>query len=92
MGRFIPIVRTFAPILAGVIRVDFGKFMLYNVLGAAAWVGSLGLCGYLLGVFPWVERNIGYIVLFLIVVTLIPVVRTWRKERRRQQEKPETPE
>lgn len=83
LGRFMPIVRTFAPILAGVIRVNFAKFMLYNITGAVAWVGSLGLAGYFLGKIPWVEKNIGYIVLFLIVITLIPIVVTWRKERKR---------
>ncbi|MGL5892859.1 MAG: VTT domain-containing protein [Bacteroidia bacterium] len=89
LGRFIPIVRTFAPILAGVIKIDFKKFMLYNVLGAVAWVGSLGLAGYFLGQIAWVEKNIGYIVLFLIVITLIPVIRTWRSERARNRQHPQ---
>ena len=83
MGRFLPIIRTFAPILAGVIKVEFGKFMLYNVIGAVLWIGSLGSIGYFLGsTYPWVQDYLGYIVIFLIVITLIPVVRTWRKERR----------
>jgi membrane-associated protein len=90
LGRFIPIVRTFAPILAGVIKIDFKKFMLYNIAGAAAWVGSLGLAGYFLGQIEWVEKNIGYIVLFLIVVTLIPVIRTWRSERDRNRKNEST--
>jgi membrane-associated protein len=90
LGRFIPIVRTFAPILAGVIKIDFKKFMLYNIAGAAAWVGSLGLAGYFLGQIEWVEKNIGYIVLFLIVVTLIPVIRTWRSERARNRKNEST--
>ncbi|MDQ3110702.1 MAG: VTT domain-containing protein, partial [Bacteroidota bacterium] len=46
MGRFLPIIRTFAPILAGVIAIDFKKFMLYNIAGAVAWITSLGLCGF----------------------------------------------
>lgn len=90
MGRFLPIIRTFAPILAGVIKVDFGKFMLYNVIGAVLWIGSLGSLGYYLGAtYPWIKDYLGYIVIFLIVITLIPVVRTWRKERNlyRDQEK-----
>ncbi len=89
LGRFIPIVRTFAPILAGVIKIDFKKFMLYNIAGAAAWVGSLGLAGYFLGQIEWVEKNIGYIVLFLIIITLIPVIRTWRSERARNRQNPQ---
>lgn len=83
MGRFLPIIRTFAPILAGVIKVDFGKFMLYNIIGAILWIGSLGTIGYFLGsTYPWVQDYLEYIVIFLIVVTLIPVVRTWRNERK----------
>jgi membrane-associated protein len=77
LGRFLPIIRTFAPILAGIIKVPFGKFMLYNISGAAAWIVSLGLAGYFLGQFAWVEKNIGYIVIFLIVITLIPVITAW---------------
>lgn len=77
LGRFLPIIRTFAPILAGIIKIPFGKFMLYNVAGAAAWIISLGLAGYFLGQFPWVERNIGYIVIFLVTITLIPLIATW---------------
>jgi membrane-associated protein len=82
LGRFLPIIRTFAPILAGVIKIDFGKFMLYNMLGATAWISTMGLCGYFLGRIKWVENNVGWVVLFLIVVTLIPVVRTWRREKK----------
>lgn len=93
IGRFLPIIRTFAPILAGVIRIDFGKFMVYNIVGAVLWIGSLGSIGYFLGAeFPWVKEYLGYIVIFLIIITLIPVVRTYRKERklyRDQQKKQE---
>lgn len=74
IGRFLPIIRTFAPILAGVIKVDFKKFMLYNVIGAFAWIGTLCSIGYYLGTYEWVQKNIGYIVIGLIVVTTIPII------------------
>lgn len=83
MGRFLPIIRTFAPILAGVIQVDFKKFMWYNIVGASAWVTSLGLAGYFLGQIKWVEDNIGYIVIFLIIITMIPVYTAWRHQKRK---------
>ncbi len=76
IGRFLPIIRTFAPILAGVIKVDFKKFMLYNIIGAFAWIGLLASLGYYLGSYQWVRVNIGYIVIALIVITLIPLVTT----------------
>lgn len=77
LGRFLPIIRTFAPILAGIIKVPFSRFMVYNIAGAAAWICSLGLAGYYLGQIQWVQDNIGWIVIFLIVITLIPVALTW---------------
>ena len=82
IGRFLPIIRTFAPILAGVIRIDFKRFMLYNIIGALAWIGSLCSIGYYLGTYQWVQDNIGYIVIGLIIITAIPVVTTYFKERK----------
>ncbi len=78
VGRFIPIVRTFAPILAGVINVPKTKFFLYNVTGAVLWIGSLGTVAYYLGIYyaEWIEKNIGYVFITLIVVTAIPVIVT----------------
>jgi len=83
LGRFLPIIRTFAPILAGIIKIPFGRFMLFNIAGAVAWIVSLGLCGYFLGQIKWVQENIGYIVIFLIVITLIPVATTWIRSKRK---------
>lgn len=77
LGRFIPIVRTFAPILAGVINIDFKKFMIYNITGAVAWIGSIGSIAYYLGIkFPQIERYLGYIFITLIVITALPVIIT----------------
>ena len=82
IGRFLPIIRTFAPILAGVIKIDFKKFMLYNVIGAFAWIGLLTSIGYYLGTYEWVQKNVGYIVIGLIIITLIPIVFTYLKEKK----------
>lgn len=81
LGRFLPIIRTFAPILAGVIQIDFKRFMIYNVTGSVLWVFSLTLTGFFLGrQFPWIIDYLEYIVIGLIVITIIPVVRTYRKK------------
>jgi len=82
MGRFLPIIRTFAPIFAGVIKVDFKKFMLYNFIGAFLWIGLLTSIGYFLGTYSWVQNNLTYIVIGLIVITLIPIVPTLRKRNK----------
>ncbi|MCB0819147.1 MAG: DedA family protein [Bacteroidetes bacterium] len=87
IGRFLPVIRTFAPIVAGLINMHFGKFMLANILGAAAWVGSLVSLGYFLGnVWPDAEKNLGYIIIALIIITAIPVVRTYLKNRGKGQQ------
>lgn len=85
IGRFLPIIRTFAPILAGVVKIDFKKFMLYNVVGAFAWIGTLCSIGYYLGTYLWVQQNIGYIVIGLIIITAIPVITTFFKGRKNKQ-------
>jgi len=83
-GRFLPIVRTFAPIMAGVIKMDFKKFIAYNIIGSVLWVFSFTLAGYFLGkVFPEIRHYLEYIVVGLIIITIIPVIRTYLRERKR---------
>jgi len=81
VGRFLPIIRTFAPILAGVFKMDFKKFLLYNIIGAVAWIGLLAGTGYYLGTNKWIQKNIGLIVIFLIIITLIPVFTSFGKKK-----------
>lgn len=76
LARFLPVVRTFAPIIAGVIRIDFFKFMLFNMAGAVAWIFSLtGIGFFLVQVFPQITDYMGYIFIALIILTAIPVLR-----------------
>ena len=82
MGRFLPIVRTFAPIFAGAVKLDYKKFMTFNITGAILWVFSMVLLGYFLGNIPGVSENLEYVIIGIIVITWIPVVRTYYKERR----------
>jgi membrane-associated protein len=83
LGRFLPVIRTFAPILAGVIKIGFRRFMIYNVIGCIAWVFTLTLSSYFLGVqYPAIMDYLDYIVISLVVITLIPIVRTYVKERK----------
>lgn len=83
LGRFIPIIRTFAPILAGVIKIEFKKFMLYNVIGAVAWIGSIGSIAFYLGKqFPEIENYLGYVFGALIILTALPVISTFLKAKK----------
>lgn len=74
LARFLPIVRTFAPIVGGMVEMNYKKFTSYNVLGCLAWVVSMTMAGYLLGDIPWVKKNLEIIVIGLIVVTTGPVL------------------
>lgn len=74
LARFLPIVRTFAPIVAGVVTMDRKKFFFYNVVGCVAWVSSMTLAGYFLGENEWVKHNFEKIVIGLILVTTAPVL------------------
>lgn len=81
-GRFLPIVRTFAPILAGVVRMKLRTFFLYNIIGCMLWVFSLILIGYYLGAaFPQVKDYLKYIVIALIAVTAIPIYLSYKRQK-----------
>lgn len=82
LGRFFPIIRTFAPIFAGVVRLDLKKFTIYNFVGCIAWVSTLTLTGYFLGrKYPQLKYYFHYIVLGLIVITAFPLVLALLKRR-----------
>lgn len=89
MARFLPIIRTFAPIFAGIIRYPFGKFVLYNLIGGTLWVVTLVYGGYLLGrIFPSSKDYLEQIIIGIVIITWIPVVVTYIKERKRAKENP----
>ena len=75
IGRFVPIIRTFAPILAGIVQLNFRKFVMYNLFGCAIWVSILTLSGYFLGrEFPQIIHYIEYIIVGFIVISFIPIL------------------
>lgn len=86
MARFLPIIRTFAPIIAGMTKFEYPKFLYYNILGGTIWVFLMLLLGYFLGLFvPQAKDYIEYLILGIVVITWIPVIITYLKERRRVQ-------
>jgi membrane-associated protein len=74
IARFVPIVRTFAPFLAGVGTMSYRKFFSYNVIGAVLWVFSLCLAGYYFGGMPIVKDNFGLVVVAIIIISILPAV------------------
>lgn len=86
IARFLPIVRTFAPIVAGMVKMKFKSFAFYNVLGAIIWATSLTSLGYILGDHPWTQRNLEWIILGIVLFVTLPVVfKLFNKKRNRQE-------
>jgi membrane-associated protein len=83
LARFVPIVRTFAPFLAGVGRMNYRTFGLYNAFGAALWVVSLVGAGHLFGEVPFVKQNFEFVILAIIIISLLPPVIEVLRERGR---------
>ena len=74
LARFVPIVRTFAPFVAGMGNMHYGRFIRYNIIGALMWVGLLTYAGYFFGELPVVKNNFGLVVIGIIVVSVLPMV------------------
>lgn len=83
MGRFVPIVRTFAPIIAGVVKLSLKRFTVYNILGAVLWISSLTLLGYFLGkeFEQQINKYLAYIIVGFIVITSLPLVWSFIKPK-----------
>ncbi len=82
LARFIPIIRTFAPFVAGVGAMTYGKFITFNVLGALLWVPMFTLMGYFFGNLPFVQDNFELVVIAIIVISVLPAVFEYFKARR----------
>jgi len=73
-SRFLPIFRTIAPFVAGVAKMPFGRFTLFNIIGGVAWITSLLMAGYLLGQIPIVKKNFDIVIIVIAVVTFVPAI------------------
>jgi len=82
LARFLPIIRTFAPFVAGIGLMNYRLFMLSSAFGSVLWIGSLTVAGYFFGNIPWVKSNLTLIIVGIIVVTLLPALREVIRHRK----------
>lgn len=74
IARFLPVARTFAPIIAGMVEMEYKKFMFYNIIGAIIWVVSITTLGFVLGENAWVKTNLEYVISGLVLIVTAPVI------------------
>lgn len=74
MARFVPIVRTFAPFVAGVSRMNYSRFITYNIIGGIIWVTGLTLAGYYLAEFDFVRKNFEKVIFAIILISILPII------------------
>ena len=81
IARFMPLIRTFAPFVAGVGVMHYRRFFIFNVIGGVVWIGSLTLAGYWFGNLPWVQANLTLVIFGIIGVSLSPMLIAWLRHR-----------
>jgi membrane-associated protein len=82
IARFVPIIRTFAPFVAGIGRMSYWKFISYNVIGGIGWVALFVFGGYFFGNIPFVKRNFGLVIIAIIIISIIPAAVEFCRHRR----------
>jgi len=83
LARFMPFVRTFAPVVAGAASMSYRKFIFYNVFGGIGWVFSMTMLGYFLGQVGWIQKNLEKVAIILILLSVSPMFFHWLSHRRR---------
>ncbi len=81
VARFVPIIRTYVPFVAGVVRMNYLHFLSFNFLGALLWVGLFTLGGYFFGNLPWIRENFHYTIVAVVLVSFLPLMGEWLRQQ-----------
>ncbi len=81
LARFMPIVRTFVPVVAGAAGMKYARFASFNIIGGVSWIASMTVAGYFLGQIPFVKKNIELMVILIIFLSILPGIIAWMKAR-----------
>jgi membrane-associated protein len=83
LARFIPIIRSFAPFVAGIGRMNYFRFFMFNVIGAIGWTISMLTLGYYFGAIPFVKDNLSIIIIAIVIISWIPAVWAWVNNKKK---------
>ena len=87
IARFVPVIRTFAPVVAGIGNMSYRRFAMFNIVGGIGWVFSMTMIGYgLIKLFPDIEKHIHIVILVVIFLSILPGIISWQRERKRAQQ------
>jgi membrane-associated protein len=85
LSRFVPIVRTFAPFIAGIGKMKYGKFLSYNIIGGILWTALFVFAGFFFGGIPLIEKNLSLTIILIVIISLVPIIIEYIKHKRNKQ-------